>query len=164
CRPERSEGSRPGTEIPRFARDDMIPRDDKPLPSQEPRPHPSGMRHTTLVRIGALVVLGAAPLSAQATYDVLIRGGTAVLGNGQAPRRADIGIRGDRIAFVGTAPASATAKRVIDARGLTVTPGFIDPHTHTGGDLSSARSRNGVPDRANLPYLMQGVTTVITNN
>jgi N-acyl-D-aspartate/D-glutamate deacylase len=122
------------------------------------------MRLTTLVRLGALVVLGAAPLTAQATYDVLIRGGTAVLGNGQAPRRADIGIRGDRIAFVGIAPASAKAKRVIDARGLTVTPGFIDPHTHTGGDLSSTRSRNGVPDRANLPYLMQGVTTVITNN
>src|SRR5499426_1717402 len=128
------------------------------------RAHPFGMRLTTLIRLAALVALGPAPLSAQATYDVLIRGGTAVLGNGQAPRRADIGIRGDRIAFVGNAPANATAKRVIDARGLTVTPGFIDPHTHTGGALSSAQSRDGVPNRANLPYLMQGVTTVITNN
>src|SRR5262247_4734793 len=128
------------------------------------RAHPFGMRLTTLIRLAALVALGPAPVSAQATYDVLIRGGTAVLGNGQAPRRADIGIRGDRIAFVGNAPANATAKRVIDARGLTVTPGFIDPHTHTGGALSSAQSRNGVPNRANLPYLMQGVTTVITNN
>lgn len=108
-----------------------------------------------------------APLVARAQstpYDILIRNGTAVLGNGQAPRQTDIGIRGDRIAFVGTAPADAPARRIIDARGLTVAPGFIDPHTHTGGDLSSAQSRAGVPNRANLPYLMQGVTTVITNN
>src|SRR5437868_8773066 len=41
-----------------------------------------------------------------------------------------------------------------------VAPGFIDPHTHTQGDLSSGDPRQ----RANLPYLMQGVTTVITNN
>ncbi len=37
-------------------------------------------------------------------------------------------------------------------------PGFIDPHTHTAGDLSSPQRH------ANLPYLMQGVTTVVTNN
>jgi N-acyl-D-amino-acid deacylase len=41
---------------------------------------------------------------------------------------------------------------------LIVAPGFIDPHTHTAGDLSNAQRK------ANLPYLMQGVTTVVTNN
>src|SRR5581483_3276026 len=66
---------------------------------------------------------------------------------------------------VGDALASrVTAARTIDAKGLIVSPGFIDPHTHTAGDLSSAQSRGGVPNRANLAYLMQGVTTVVTNN
>jgi N-acyl-D-aspartate/D-glutamate deacylase len=70
-----------------------------------------------------------------------------------------VGVTGDRIAFIGDATASrVTAARTIDATGLIVAPGFIDPHTHTQGDLSS-------PERhANLAYLMQGVTTVITNN
>ena len=53
-----------------------------------------------------------------------------------------------------------TARRTIDANGLIVAPGFIDPHTHTAGDLSSADPKR----QANLAYLMQGVTTVITNN
>jgi N-acyl-D-amino-acid deacylase len=111
-----------------------------------------------------LLALGAASAPAQVPYDILIRGGTVVTGDGQPPRVLDIGIRGDRIAFVGSVPASFPVRRIIEARGLTVTPGFIDPHTHTGGDLSSAQSRNGVPNRANLPYLLQGVTTVLTNN
>ncbi|HVZ77653.1 MAG TPA: amidohydrolase family protein, partial [Gemmatimonadaceae bacterium] len=65
----------------------------------------------------------------------------------------------DRIVFVGDARrAHVTGARTLDATGLVVAPGFIDPHTHTAEDLSS-------PDgRTNLPYLMQGVTTVVTNN
>ncbi|HEY9226480.1 MAG TPA: amidohydrolase family protein [Gemmatimonadaceae bacterium] len=118
------------------------------------------MRLTLLAPLAIGLAASSAPAQ---SYDVLIRGGTVVTGNA-APRRADVGIQGDRIAFVGTAPANATAKRIIEARGLTVAPGFIDPHTHTSGDLSSAQSRDGVPNRANVPYLMQGVTTVITNN
>lgn len=103
----------------------------------------------------------AAPASAQvATFDILVRGGTVIDGTGSTGRRADVGIRGDRIVFVGTAAADAVATRVIDAAGLVVAPGFIDPHTHTEGDLSSANPRT----RANLPFLMQGVTTVVTNN
>ncbi|HEX4683815.1 MAG TPA: amidohydrolase family protein [Gemmatimonadaceae bacterium] len=107
----------------------------------------------------ALVWLGLAPLSAQQPVDVLIRGGTLVDGTGSGPRRADVGIVGDRITFVGDAAAArVTGGRTIDATGLIVAPGFIDPHTHTAGDLSSAQRK------ANLAYLMQGVTTVITNN
>ena len=109
-----------------------------------------------------LCVLAANQAAAQTQYDILIRGGTVVSGTA-APRQTDIGIRGDRIVLVGPA-GNATAKRTIDAKGLVVAPGFIDPHTHTGGDLSSAQSTAGVPNRANLPYLLQGVTTVITNN
>src|SRR5688500_2970320 len=97
-----------------------------------------------------------ARVHAQVQVDVLIRGGTLMDGTGASGRVADVGTRGDRIVFIGDARQSGVqATRTIDATGLIVAPGFIDPHTHTEGDLSS-------PDtRANLPFLMQGVTTVI---
>ena len=100
-----------------------------------------------------------APTPARLDVDVLVRGGTLVDGTGAPGRRADVGITGDRITFVGDAgPARVTAKRTIDAAGLVVAPGFVDPHTHAAGDLSS-------PERkGNVNYLMQGVTTVVTNN
>ena len=107
--------------------------------------------------LAALVLASAA--GAQQRVDVLIRGGTVIDGTGSPARRADVGITGDRITFVGDAAATRlTAARVIEASGLTVAPGFIDPHTHTSGDLSNAQRKS------NLPYLMQGVTTVVTNN
>lgn len=114
------------------------------------------MRNSFLLGLG---LIAAQALGAQQRFDILIRGGTVVDGTGAAPRAADVGIRADRIVFVGdAAAANATAGRTIDAHGLVVAPGFIDPHTHTAGDLSSAARK------ANLAYLMQGVTTVITNN
>ncbi|HEX7157760.1 MAG TPA: D-aminoacylase [Edaphobacter sp.] len=98
----------------------------------------------------------AQQLNAQ-QLDLLIVGGTIVDGSGAPARKADIGITGDRIAFVGAA-GTRHAKRELDATGLIVTPGFIDPHTHTAADLSDPkRSRNDA-------YLMQGVTTVATGN
>ena len=91
--------------------------------------------------------------------DVLIRGGSVVDGTGAAARRADLGIRGDRVVFLGDAAAArVSGGREIDAAGLVVAPGFIDPHTHAAGELSNPRLK------ANLNYLTQGVTTVITNN
>jgi N-acyl-D-aspartate/D-glutamate deacylase len=93
--------------------------------------------------------------------DLLLRGGTIIDGTGAPPRVGDVAIRGDRIILVGDASAAnITPKRTIDVRGLVVAPGFIDPHTHTQADLGSADAHR----RANIPYLMQGVTTVVTNN
>jgi dihydroorotase len=60
-------------------------------------------------------------------FDLLIRGGTCVLPWGEAA--ADIGVRHGRIAAIGAA-ADATAEAVIEARGLHVLPGLIDPHVH----------------------------------
>ena len=107
-----------------------------------------------------LTLLRASSLSAQGReVDVLIRGGTVVDGTGAAERRADVGISKDRIVFVGDATAAnVRGLRVIDAAGLVVSPGFIDPHSHTLEDLSN-KDRHG-----NVNYLMQGVTTVVTNN
>src|SRR5581483_3433071 len=51
-----------------------------------------------------------------------------------------------------------TAKRTIDAKGLIVAPGFIDPHTHADEDLSNAQRKS------NVNYLMQGVTTDVIGN
>src|SRR4029077_12691062 len=94
-----------------------------------------------------------------AQLDLLILHGKLVDGSGKKPRTADVGIRGDRIAFVGDAgKANLTAARIIDATGLVVAPGFIDPHTHTLGDLYNQNRKS------NEAYLMQGVTTVITGN
>ena len=114
---------------------------------------------SALGTLSALACL-AVPAHAQARpLDILIRNGTLVDGTGAAQRRADVGILGDRIVFVGNAAQSkVTGKRTIDATGLVVAPGFIDPHTHAAGDLSSPKNKG------NVNYLMQGVTTVITNN
>lgn len=91
--------------------------------------------------------------------DLLIQGGKIVDGSGSAPTRGDVGIRGDRIVFIGNAKkAGLKATRTIQADGLVVAPGFIDPHTHTLEALSDLNRRG------NENYLMQGVTTVITGN
>jgi N-acyl-D-aspartate/D-glutamate deacylase len=111
--------------------------------------------------IKSAIALAFFPLlaGAQQKVDVLIRGGTVIDGTGTAEKKADVGITGDKITFIGNAASSrVTAKKTINAAGLVVAPGFIDPHTHTGGDLSDPKTKS------NLPYLMQGVTTVMVNN
>jgi N-acyl-D-aspartate/D-glutamate deacylase len=96
-----------------------------------------------------------------AEVDVLIRGGLVYDGTGSAGRVTDVGVTGDRITFLGDAAAAGVgARRVIDAAGLVVSPGFIDPHAHAQGDLTAdERAR-----RENTNYLMQGVTTVVVGN
>jgi N-acyl-D-amino-acid deacylase len=103
------------------------------------------------------LLLAPAALAAQDTLDVLITGGRVYDGSGSAPRDAAVGIRGDRIVFVGALPRSVEAKQRIDAKGHVVTPGFIDPHTHAYEGLP----RLGEARRLNLSSLMQGITTVV---
>ena len=62
--------------------------------------------------------------------DLLIVNGLVIDGTNTAPRRADVAIRGDRIVAVGTNVSRAGAKRVIDAAGRMVSPGFLDLHAH----------------------------------
>lgn len=91
--------------------------------------------------------------------DLLLLDGQVIDGSGSPSVKADLGISGDRITFIGdAAKAGMTATRTIDATGLIVAPGFIDPHTHTAEDLSHPQRKS------NEDYLMQGVTTVITGN
>lgn len=96
------------------------------------------------------------------SIDILISGGTVFIGSeGEPPIVTDIGIKGDKIVFIGEAGSeSFRVENRIDARGLTVAPGFIDPHTHADAQLFSKNSE----DRLNLNYLTQGVTTVFIGN
>ena len=108
----------------------------------------------------ALAIVGAGGVPAQApAADVLIAGGTLYDGSRRArPPRGRRAARRPHRVRRRRARARASPRRTIDATGLIVAPGFIDPHTHTQADLSSASRR------ANLDYIMQGVTTVATNN
>lgn len=109
---------------------------------------------------GLLLLTGCASPATQAPLaeaDTLIHGGLLFDGGDGPGRIADIAIRGERILDVGPGLRRRyRATREIDARGLVVAPGFIDPHTHPDTYLRS-------PDpamRRVLPWLYQGVTTI----
>ena len=87
-------------------------------------------------------------------FDLLLRNGTVVDGTGRAGYRADVGIRDGKIAEIGT--ASESGKKEIDAAGLVVSPGFIDPHTHYDGQICW--------DPTISASSWHGVTTVIMGN
>lgn len=107
----------------------------------------------------ALLICVCTLMARAQTYDLLIRNGRLIDGTGTRERVADIAITGERITFIGNAnKAKIVAARTIDAKGLIVAPGYIDPHTHADEDLSNAERKS------NVNYLMQGVTTVVINN
>jgi N-acyl-D-amino-acid deacylase len=110
-----------------------------------------GVARIALAITAAGALIGAA--AQEPATDIVIRGGTIYPGNA-APFRGDVAIRADRIVYVGP-KAPGRAKKVIDATGLIVAPGFIDPHTHADAALAS----NDPAARLVLPFLMQGVTT-----
>ncbi|TWT22503.1 amidohydrolase family protein [Luteimonas marina] len=109
---------------------------------------------------GLLLLAGCASPpapTALAQADTLIHGGLLFDGGNSDGRIADVAIRGDRILAVGPdLRRRYRATREIDATGLVVAPGFIDPHTHPDTYLRS-------PDpamRRLLPWLHQGVSTI----
>ncbi|HXG54126.1 MAG TPA: D-aminoacylase [Vicinamibacterales bacterium] len=98
------------------------------------------------------LALALAASSQPTTFDVVIRGGTVYDGTGAAGRRADVGIRGDRIAAVGDL-AGASATTVVDAAGLAVAPGFIN--------MLSWSTESLLVDGRSQGEIRQGVTTQI---
>jgi N-acyl-D-aspartate/D-glutamate deacylase len=87
---------------------------------------------------------------------VLIRNGRVLDGSGNPWIRADVLIRGDRVAAVGRL-GDVHADEVVDATGLYVAPGFIDTHSHAGGGLASEGLSHA------RPLLAQGLTTIFAN-
>jgi N-acyl-D-aspartate/D-glutamate deacylase len=117
-----------------------------------------------IVRIAMVLACAfAAALPAAAEQrprvDLLIRGGVVVDGTGGPRREADVAVDDGRIVLVGDASA-LSARRLIDAEGLVVAPGFIDPHTHSLSDLVSDDANH----RRALNHLAQGVTTILVGN
>ena len=85
--------------------------------------------------------------------DLVIKGGTLVDGTGEPPRRAEVAITDGRITGIG---ANLDGRKVIDASGQIVAPGFIDIHTHYDAQVFW--------DPALSPSCYHGVTTVVAGN
>lgn len=88
------------------------------------------------------------------TYDLLITNGRVVDGTGNPWFRADVAVRDGRIARIGHIDP-AQARKVIDAHGAIVAPGFIDVHTHVESIYKQ-------PDAEN--FIRMGVTSLVTGN
>jgi N-acyl-D-amino-acid deacylase len=86
-------------------------------------------------------------------YDLLIRNGQVYDGSGAPPRRVDVAVRGDRVAALLPPGRPATAKQVVDAQGLAVTPGFIN--------VLSWATESLIADGRGLSDTHQGVTLEI---
>lgn len=89
-------------------------------------------------------------------HDLLIKGATVVDGSGDGAFTGDVVIDGDRIAGVTREKSGARARRTIEADGLVVSPGFIDPHTHYDAQFCWDGLLTSSPEH--------GVTTVVTGN
>jgi len=109
-------------------------------------------RRVTATCAAAVACVVAAAAQPKPQYHTILRNGTIIDGSGLPPYRADVGLRGDYVAAVGTL-AKASAEREIDVTGLHVTPGFINIHSHAS-PAALSRAEN---------MLTQGVTTEILN-
>jgi N-acyl-D-aspartate/D-glutamate deacylase len=95
----------------------------------------------------ALSLTVAAPVAAQGTYDIVIRGGRVIDPETRLDAIRDVGIRGGRIAAVSS--TRLRGRQTIDATGLVVAPGFIDLHAH------------GQDDENYRLFALDGVTTAL---
>ena len=89
------------------------------------------------------------------SFDTIIKNGVIYAGDGKAPIAGDIAIRGGKIAAIGK-DLGTSADHVIDAHGLTVSPGFIDIHTHTDTNLFDAPKGDS--------RIFQGITSEVGGN
>jgi len=105
-----------------------------------------------LVLFASVLASGPTAHTQPPSFDVLVRAGTVYDGTGAPGRRADVGIRGDRITAVGDL-SGARATTVIDATGLAVAPGFINMLSWSTDSL--------IADGRSQGEIRQGVTTQI---
>ena len=108
--------------------------------------------------VSALILISVCQPEIEA--DILIKNGQVFIGDNTKGRNLHVALLGDTVIYVGVNSNRVNAKRTIDAKGLYVIPGFIDPHTHSLGELTNADPEI----RENRNYRYQGVTTVIYGN
>jgi N-acyl-D-amino-acid deacylase len=112
-----------------------------------------GTAGSALLGVAVAPTLPALPsFHRRAAHDVVIRGGTVFDGTGAAGRELDVAISGDRIAAIAPRIAERGTEE-IEARGLAVSPGFIDIHSHGDGSLDA--------DPRDESVIRQGVTTIV---
>ena len=112
--------------------------------------------------VSAMVALAACQGAGEppTMYDVQISGGLVFDGISAEGRSADVFLEGDKIVFIGDGDeANISGETMVDATGLVVAPGFIDPHTHTTSDVLFSNTKKRLDG-----YLTQGVTTVVSGN
>ncbi|MBI3405705.1 MAG: D-aminoacylase [Acidobacteria bacterium] len=113
-----------------------------------------------VILAAAFMISCATAIHAQTTYDLVIANGRVIDGSGNPWYVADVGIRDGKIVAIGrlcsTAAPNCGAKKVLDAKGLVVAPGFIDVHAHAEGDIKT------IPTADN--FIFDGVTSIITGN
>lgn len=133
------------------------------------RPVVRGRALSALAAAILSLALLAVPARAQSAasaepFDLILRGGRVLDGTGNPWFRADVGIRGDRIAAIGDL-SGAAAGREIRIDGRYVIPGFIDIHSHAdeGFGVAGAPGSEGARRRAAPNLVTQGITTVVVN-
>src|SRR5258708_3668724 len=130
-------------------------RPERVRPPEVPARHAPMRALLGLYALATLALAQPAP-SSQSSYDVILSGGRVVDGTGSAWFYGDVAIRGDRIARVTPAGllSGATAKERIDARGMTIAPGFIDIQGQSQGPFLTGDGRV-------ISKVTQGITTEI---
>jgi N-acyl-D-amino-acid deacylase len=86
-------------------------------------------------------------------YDLIVRGGVVLDGRGSEPRFTDVAVSGDRVVAVGGLAPDEPGTEIVDATGLVVCPGFVNPLSHSYYSV--------LEDGTSLGELVQGVTTQI---
>ncbi len=116
----------------------------------------SKLTRREFTKTGSIATLGLiAGCSTKSHFDIIIKNGTVIDGSGAQGFQKDIGIKNDKIAVIDDLKSSS-ADKIIDAKNLIVSPGFIDIHTHTDTELlvnPKAESK-----------IRQGVTTEVGGN
>ncbi|MBD3415162.1 MAG: amidohydrolase family protein [Candidatus Aminicenantes bacterium] len=114
-----------------------------------------GVFRFTSTIIFSILLLFIHPGSSQSRFQIIIKNATVIDGTGRPSFQSDIGIRGKKIIKIGTLEKTQ-GKTIIDAKGLMITPGFIDVHTHCDRGIAETPTVDN--------YIQQGVTTVIGGN
>jgi N-acyl-D-aspartate/D-glutamate deacylase len=84
-------------------------------------------------------------------YDLIIKDAYIVDGSGKAPYKGSVGVKGDKVAALGA--VKGAAEKVVEAKGLYASPGWIDAHSHGDSTLLFFPKAES--------YIMQGVTTFV---